>query len=244
MQSMDSIELMSLENDFKNLENEEVALKSQRFFKTSVGEYGEGDIFLGIRTPELRNLVKKYKSLPFKDIETLLYSKYHEKRLLGAFFLVKLFKESKKDIKKQEEVYNFYLKHKSQMNNWDIIDTTAPHVIGAYLLAKENKDILYDLAISDSLWDRRISIISTWFFVRNSQYYDLLKIAKILMNDKEDLIHKAVGWMLREVGKKDLELEENFLIENNYKNMPRTMLRYAIEKFEESKRQKYLKGYM
>ncbi len=234
--------MLNLDDDFKSLENTQIASHSQRFFKTGKGEYGEGDVFLGIRVPELRKLVKKYKDLSFKEIESLLYSKYHEKRLFGALYLVKLFKQSKKNDEKQKKIYDFYLKHKSQMNNWDIIDTTTPHIIGAYLFNKKNKEILYKLAVSESLWDRRIAIISTWFFVRNNQYDDLLKLSKILLNDKEDLIHKAVGWMLREVGKRDLELEENFLILNDYNNMPRTMLRYAIEKFEEIRRKQYLRG--
>ena len=227
-----------IHNDLLQLANEQIAEHSQRFFKTGKGEYGEGDIFLGIRVPLLRRLVKKYGGISIAEVRKLLHSKFHEERLLAVLMLVQLFKSADESVQKQ--VYDLYLENTEFINNWDIVDISASNIVGAHLYEKD-KAPLYDLVQSKNLWERRISIISTFYFIRQNEFDDTLKIAEILLNDKEDLIHKAVGWMLREVGKREIEFEEEFLQEH-YKIMPRTMLRYAIEKFPETSRKMYLRG--
>ena len=227
-----------IHNDLLQLANEQIAEHSQRFFKTGKGEYGEGDIFLGIRVPLLRKLVKKYRGISITEVRKLLHSKFHEERLLAVLMLVQLFKSGDESVQKQ--VYDLYLENTEYINNWDIVDISASNIVGAHLYEKD-KAPLYDLVQSKNLWERRISIISTFYFIRQNEFDDTLKLAKILLNDKEDLIHKAVGWMLREVGKREIEFEEEFLQEH-YKIMPRTMLRYAIEKFPETSRKMYLRG--
>ena len=227
-----------IHNDLLQLANEQIAEHSQRFFKTGKGEYGEGDIFLGIRVPLLRRLVKKYGGISIAEVRKLLHSKFHEERLLAVLMLVQLFKSADESVQKQ--VYDLYLENTEFINNWDIVDISASNIVGAHLYEKD-KAPLYDLVQSKNLWERRISIISTFYFIRQNEFDDTLKLAKILLNDKEDLIHKAVGWMLREVGKREIEFEEEFLQEH-YKIMPRTMLRYAIEKFPETSRKMYLRG--
>ena len=227
-----------IHNDLLQLANEQIAEHSQRFFKTGKGEYGEGDIFLGIRVPLLRRLVKKYGGISIAEVRKLLHSKFHEERLLAVLMLVQLFKSADESVQKQ--VYDLYLENTEFINNWDIVDISASNIVGAHLYEKD-KAPLYDLVQSKNLWERRISIISTFYFIRQNEFDDTLKLAKILLNDKEDLIHKAVGWMLREVGKREIEFEEEFLQEH-YKIMPRTMLRYAIEKFTETSRKMYLRG--
>ena len=227
-----------IHNDLLQLANEQIAEHSQRFFKTGKSEYGEGDIFLGIRVPLLRRLVKKYRGISITEVHKLLHSKFHEERLLAVLMLVQLFKSADESVQKQ--VYDLYLENTEFINNWDIVDISAAKIVGAHLHEKD-KAPLSDLVQSKNLWERRIAIISTFYFIRQNEFDDTLKIAKILLNDKEDLIHKAVGWMLREVGKREIELEEEFLQEH-YKIMPRTMLRYAIEKFTETSRKMYLRG--
>jgi 3-methyladenine DNA glycosylase AlkD len=223
---------LSLYSDF------EKANILQRFFKTGFGQYGEGDIFLGIVVPNTRIVAKKFSDLPLAEIKKALYSRIHEERLCALLILVEKFNKGDNKIKK--EVFDFYIKNAKQANNWDLVDLSSPKIVGEYLLNKDKK-ILYKFAKSENLWEKRISVISTYMFIKNKKYKDSFKIAEILMNDKHDLIHKAVGWMLREIGKRDLAEEEKFL-KNHYKKMPRTMLRYAIEKFPEEKRMKYLKG--
>ena len=227
-----------IHNDLLQLANEQIAEHSQRFFKTGKGEYGEGDIFLGIRVPLLRKLVKKYRGISITEVRKLLHSKFHEERLLAVLMLVQLFKSGDESVQKQ--VYDLYLENTEYINNWDIVDISASNIVGAHLYEKD-KAPLYDLVQSKNLWERRIAIIATFYFIRQNEFDDTLKLAEILLNDKEDLIHKAVGWMLREVGKREIELEEEFLQEH-YKIMPRTMLRYAIEKFPETSRKMYLRG--
>ncbi len=227
-----------IQKKLKGLGKKEKAKKHQRFFKTGPGEYGEGDVFIGVTVPELRKLAKEYKTIGINEIKQLLKSEIHEERLLSLFLLIHRY--SKGDEPEKKRIYELYLKNTKFINNWDLVDSSAGHIVGAFLFDKSKKP-LYDLVKSNNLWERRISIISTFYFIKRNQFSDTLKISKILLSDKEDLIHKAVGWMLREVGKRDMSVEENFL-KNHYKNMPRTMLRYAIEKFPESKRQEYLKG--
>ncbi|HCY75471.1 MAG: DNA alkylation repair protein [Ignavibacterium sp.] len=214
------------------------AIVLQRFFKTGKGEYGEGDIFYGIKVPEQRIIAKQFKDLPLDDLKILLLSKVHEERLISAFILVDQYEKG--DDKKKKSIFDFYLKNRKGINNWDLVDLSSPKIIGAYLIDKE-KDLLYKFAHSKDLWEKRIAILSTFTFIRHGWFDDTLNISGILLNDKHDLIHKAVGWMLREIGNRDIQSEEEFLIKH-YKTMPRTMLRYAIEKFPEQKRKAYLKG--
>jgi 3-methyladenine DNA glycosylase AlkD len=215
-----------------------IAKNSRRFFKTAKGEYGYGDIFLGIRVPVIREAVKKYKELKLSEVTKLLKSKYHEIRLFALLVLVYKFKNE--NVEGQEKIYNLYMKHRKYINNWDLVDSSAPYIVGAWLCNRD-KTILYELAVSNRLWERRISILATSFFISKDHFNDTLKISSILLNDNEDLIHKAVGWMLREVGKKNRLVEEKYL-RSRYKKMPRTMLRYAIEKFEPERRRGYLRG--
>ena len=237
--------LSSLKQDLKSLANKEKAILLQRFFKTGKGEYGEGDIFLGIIVPKQRKVAKKYINLSLNDLQVLLNSKIHEERLISLFILVDKYKKAEKENneKQKQEIFNFYIKNAKNINNWDLVDLSAPNIVGNYLLKKDDKEkqILYKLAKSDNLWEKRISILATFMFIKNNQFQDSINLAEILLNDKHDLIHKAVGWMLREVGKKDKIVLENFL-KRHYKHMPRTMLRYSIEKFPENERKKYLKG--
>ena len=230
--------LPNLIQELQESSNPEQAKNLQRFFKIGAGQYGEGDIFLGIKVPKQREIAKKYIDLPLPRIQELLNSKIHEYRLVGLLILVDKFKKA--DETEKGDIFNFYLKNTKNINNWDLVDLSAPNIIGNFLLNKK-KDILYKLAESKSLWEKRIAIISTSTFIRKEEFIDTLRISEILLKDKHDLIHKAVGWMLREIGKKDEKVLEDFL-KNHYKNMPRTMLRYAIERFEEEKRKKYLKG--
>lgn len=222
----------------RELADDERAHVLQRFFKTGPGEYGEGDLFLGITIPELRKLAKQYRSVRLEEVLSLLTSRYHEERVLALLMMIDAY--SKGDEAAKERIYRLYLKNTRFINNWDLVDLSAPRIVGDFLLTR-SREPLYTLARSESLWERRIAIMSTFQFIKKSDYFDSLKISEMLLKDTEDLIHKAVGWMLREIGKSDLPVEENFLREH-YRRMPRTMLRYAIERFPEPKRQMYLKG--
>ncbi len=229
-------DIKELKKETLSKANPEKARILKTFFKTGKGEYGEGDSFLGITVPESRKIAIKYSHLSLSDINELLESKIHEERLVALLILVNNYKSSQE----KENIFNFYLKNTKYINNWDLVDLSADKIVGDHLINKD-KSILYNLAKSNNIWERRISIISTFHFIKNNQFDDTLKISKILLNDTHDLIHKAVGWMLREIGKRVQEVEEHFL-KQHYKLMPRTMLRYAIEKFPEEKRNAYLKG--
>jgi 3-methyladenine DNA glycosylase AlkD len=228
--------LDQIKRDLLQLSNPEKAKKLSGFFKTGKGQYGEGDIFLGIPVPEQRKVAKKYIDLSLNDIQELLSSKIHEHRLTSLIILVT--KYEKTDNSGKDEIFSFYLKNTEKINNWDLVDLSAPKIVGDYLFNKDTS-ILFKLAKSDNLWERRIAILSTFKFIRNNDFEDALSISELLLHDKHDLIHKAVGWMLREIGKRDQEIEERFL-SKYYMHMPRTMLRYAIEKFDENKRKFYL----
>jgi 3-methyladenine DNA glycosylase AlkD len=230
--------VMEIRNELRALANKDIAEHAQRFFKTGKGQYGEGDRFLGIRVPVLREVARKHRERSIEDVSLLLKSPFHEERLLSLLMFVDMFKRG--NAADQKAVYTRYLHHTGFINNWDLVDCSAEHIVGAYLM-KRNKQPLYKLAGSRSLWERRISILSTFHFIKYHEFIDSLKVSEILLHDEEDLIHKAVGWMLREIGKRDTRIEEDFL-KKHYKTMPRTMLRYAIEKFPEDKRRRYLEG--
>ena len=223
---------------FRSLSDATRAQHSQKFFRTGPGEYGEGDVFLGITVPQIRKMVKQCGKLSQGEILQLLQSPYHEERLLAVLILVNRFKQDGQG--QQKLIYQLYMKHKKFINSWDLVDLSAPNIVGTYLLDKD-KSVLYQMAVSKNLWQRRMAIMATLALIKQRQFADTLKIAEILLDDNEDLIHKAVGWMLREVGKRDQAVEERFL-QAHYHCMPRTMLRYAIEKFAENRRQQYLKG--
>lgn len=229
--------VVSIKKELRAVASPTKAQILSRFFKTGKGEYGEGDKFLGIVVPQQRLIAKKYVDLPLTEVEKLLYSKYHEERLTALLILT--YKYPKTSPEERSKIYDFYIKHSKQINNWDLVDVTAPNIVGAWLFDKDRK-ILFDFAKSDNLWQRRIAIISTFYFIRRGDCVDTLKLAKILLNDKHDLIHKAVGWMLREIGKNcGTKILTDFLDEHKSK-MPRTMLRYAIEKLPPDWRAKYL----
>jgi len=218
--------ITQIKRELKNYAKPEKVAIASRYFKTGKGEYGEGDKFLGVVMPDQRKVAKKYRDLPFVEVQKLLESVYHEHRMTG--FLILTYKFEKADEKLQREIYDFYFKNRKYSNNWDLVDVIVPKIMGAWLLDKK-RDVLYKLARSKSLWDRRIAMLSTFAFISNSDYEDALKIAEILVHDEHDLIHKAVGWALREIGKKDAEAERKFL-RKYHKTMPRVMYRYAIEK--------------
>jgi 3-methyladenine DNA glycosylase AlkD len=230
--------LKELRKKIKVLGSPDVSKTMQWFFKTGKGEYGEGDIFVGLKVPTQRKLAGEFRDLSLTDLKVLLNSTVHEERLISLFILVD--KYGRGDEKEKETIFSFYLKNRRGINNWDLVDLSAPKIIGKHLL-KKDKSLLFKFALSKNLWERRIAVLSTYEFIRNNDFAVTLQLSDILLQDKHDLIHKAVGWMLREIGKRDLETEENFL-KLSYKKMPRTMLRYAIEKFPETKRKKYLQG--
>jgi 3-methyladenine DNA glycosylase AlkD len=210
----------------------------QRFFKTGKGEYGEGDIFIGLTMPEQRKIAKNYETLSLSQIQRLLNSKIHEHRMSAGIILVNKFKKGNE--KEKEEIFNFYIKNAKKFNNWDLVDVTCTHIVGGFLLDKKRKT-LYDLAKSKNLWEQRISIVSTYAFIRQKDFGDALTIFESLLPHKHDLIHKAIGWMLREIGKKDEAVLKDFL-KTKYNKLPRTTLRYSIERFPEGERKEWLKG--
>jgi 3-methyladenine DNA glycosylase AlkD len=232
------MEIKTIQKKLKKLASEEKAEILQRFFKTGPGEYGEGDIFIGVKVPEIRQVAKEHGDIPLKECGQLISSKIHEERMLALLILMQKFEKG--DETEKLKMYKFYMRNTRYINNWDLVDLSAHKIVGAYLSNRSKKE-LHVLAKSKNLWERRIAIIATFQFIKHNQFSETLKLAKILLKDTEDLMHKAVGWMLREIGKRDLKTEEVFL-KDHYKTMPRTMLRYAIERFPEAKRQRYLKG--
>ncbi len=217
----------------------ERAANSQRFFKTGPGEYGEGDVFIGVTVPHQRKVAKNYYDLSLSEIAKLLHSKIHEDRLTAVIILVEQFKRANPVV--QKKIFDFYLGNTEYINNWDIVDLSAPNIVGGWLLNK-NKDVLVKLAKSKSIWERRIAMLATFAFIYDGEDEYTYKIAEILLQDEHDLIQKAVGWMLREAGKRVSQQEEERFLAKHYKTMSRTMLRYAIERFEEPKRKAYLAG--
>jgi len=225
-------------NALKLSATEERRKVNEWFFKTGKGEYGYGDIFLGATVPDIRRIAKKFsQEISLQELTKLIQSPIHEVRLCALIILVNKYK--KKDY---DRIYQYYLKHISSVNNWDLVDTSAPHIVGDYLYKNPEKSkILLEFSHSENLWIRRISIVSTFAFIKNNEFKKTLEIAKLLLNDDRDLIHKAVGWMLREVYKRDVDLIKRFL-RQNYAQIPRTTLRYAIERMDKEERLLYLKG--
>lgn len=232
------ISAKSIHQELLQLGDATIAAHSSRFFKAGPGEYGEGDRFHGVRVPVLRSLVKKYRNASLRTTLSLQKSKWHEERLLAVLLLVDKYKRGSPEPK--DAVYAAYLQHRSFINNWDIVDSSAHLIVGPHL-ATRSREPLFELARSEGLWDRRIAMMATYHFIRNNEFTDALKIARILRDDHHDLIHKVVGWMLREIGKRDRDIEEAYL-QKHYNKMPRTMLRYAIEKFPPTLRKAYLNG--
>jgi 3-methyladenine DNA glycosylase AlkD len=235
----EDVQIIRIEQELRQLGDSKIAKHSQRFFKTGKGQYAEGDIFLGIRIPSLRAAAKIHRGLSAAQISCLLESQFHEERLLALFMLVDIFRKTKEQATRKN-IYEIYLANTRYINNWDLVDCSAEHIVGAYLRDADKKPI-YTLVASNILWERRISIMSTFHFIKHNEFDDTLRISEILLNDREDLIHKAAGWMLREIGKRNLPAEEEYL-KQHCRRMPRTMLRYAIEKFAADKRQMYLSG--
>jgi 3-methyladenine DNA glycosylase AlkD len=230
-----------LDNLIKELEENsspQRAESTKRFFKTGKGEYSHGDIFIGLTMGKLREIAKKYQNISFSNVRKLLDSEIHEHRMVAGIILVNKFRLADPNLR--EEIFNLYIKNAKKFNNWDLVDVTCSNIVGEFLIDK-NKKILYDLAKSKNLWEQRISVVSTYNFIKKDQFGDALKIFESLLSHKHDLIHKAIGWMLREVGKRNHEVLLDFLSQN-YEKLPRTTLRYAIEKFPQEKRKEFLKG--
>ena len=236
--------LKALRNDLKSNANPEKAEFLKRFFKTGKGEYAEGDVFLGIVVPESRKIAAKYKDLDRKDVLELLHSQIHEERLIALFILIMQFNKADEEGKKK--IYSLYLDNAASINNWDLVDSSADKIVGEYLWLQGDRavseKVLIDLAKSNDLWERRIAMLSTFAFINHGESAMTFTIADILLHDEHDLIHKAVGWLLREAGKKVSHDAEVAFLKTRYKTMPRTMLRYAIERFPEEDRKKYLAG--
>ena len=227
-------------DELRSVASTEKAAHLSRFFKTGPGEYGEGDSFLGIPVPLTRNIAKANLETPLEELQILLHSPWHEARLCALLILVERFKKRKTTDEERTIIYQFYLKNTRRCNNWDLVDLSCPTIVGGYLLHQTDHSLLYRLAESDNLWEQRIAIVSTITLIRHDQFADTLALSKQLMNHKHDLMHKAVGWMLREAGKRDMARLRAFVYEHVHR-MPRTMLRYAIEKFPEDERRAVLK---
>jgi len=233
--------VQSVQKELKAAAHKSYVETAQKFFKTGKGEYGEGDIFIGVRVPLIKKIALKYhKEILLEDIETLLASSIHEERNCSLAILVLKYRKAKEDESLKKKIFDFYIKHGAEINNWDLVDMSAPYIPGDYLFDRD-RTILEKFARSENLWKKRISIIATHGFIKREDIAYSFLIADMLLNDRHDLMHKAVGWTLRETGKKDTTALEKYL-KTRYKTMPRTMLRYSIEKFSESKREKYLKG--
>lgn len=227
---------MEILEEIKALANEEFAQHHQRFFKTAKGEYGEGDLFLGIKVPPVRALAKKYyKSVSLEDIQALIENPYHEVRFLALMLMVALYEKTKL----KNEIFDLYLKNIKYINNWDLVDLSAPNILGNFAYNSKIFDSLYNLANEDNLWSNRIAVISTLYFIKRGEFSLIIEFAQKFLDHKHDLMHKAVGWMLREMGKIKEEPLYEFL-DKYYKIMPRTMLRYSIERLPEEKRLYYM----
>ena len=233
-------QLQKIKKELSVFADKHHATHSQKFFKTAPGEYGEGDVFIGVRVPQIRTIARQYKNSSVSIIRTLIISSIHEERMLALILMVNQYKKA--DNQKQKELYNLYLAHTAHINNWDLVDISAPHIIGEYVFTHKNEEkTLKHLAKSNKLWERRIAMIACFYYIRQNAFDFPLMIAEGLLYDTHDLMHKAVGWMLREIGKRDEALLEKFLQTHNYASLPRTLLRYAIERLSHKKRKSYMK---
>ncbi|MHB8068465.1 MAG: DNA alkylation repair protein [Desulfobaccales bacterium] len=230
--------IAAIQGELESLGDASWAANLQRFFKTGPGEYGAGDRFRGIRVPVLRGLARKYQDMSLAETGRLLQSGFHEDRLLALLLLIRHYERGGQAVR--DKIHHYYLEHTRCVNNWDLVDASASQLVGHYLV-EHPSDTLTRLAVSGDLWERRIAIIATFFFIKQNAFDETLRIGRVLLADPEDLIHKAVGWMLREVEKRATPAAEAFL-QKHYRQMPRTMLRYAIERLPEARRQAYLKG--
>lgn len=230
------ISYQNLLKDLHRLKNPAMIKRFKRFFKTGKGEYGEGDQFLGLTVPQVRQIAAKYKNLPLGHIQKLLRNKIHECRLSALIIVIGQYRKGSTTVRKN--IFDLYLRNTAHVNNWDLVDVSAHKIVGPFLAHKE-KSALMKLAKSDSVWERRISVLATFHYIAQRRFKTALRIARMLLHDQHDLIHKAAGWMLREVGKKDQTVLEKFLDQYG-QVMPRTMLRYAIEKMSAEKRKYYL----
>jgi len=230
---------ISIRSQLRKLASRKTAEQNKRFFKTKPGEYGAGDQFLGITLPSLRRLVKSASTLSITDWRSCMRSRFHEERLFALLVLVRQY-QSARSKQEQQKHFNRYLAHRQWVNNWDLVDSSAHHIVGAHL-HQRSALLLKKLIRSKCLWDRRIAIVSTWYSIRRGEIQRTLQFSALLLNDKEDLMHKAVGWMLREAWKQQPHPTEQFL-RKNYIKFPRTTLRYAIERMPKARRQAFLKG--
>jgi 3-methyladenine DNA glycosylase AlkD len=226
----------NIKKELYKIADKEKAIHLSRFFKTGKGEYGEGDIFIGIRVPDQRIIAKRFPDTALSEIEKLLDDPVHEFRLTALLILIELYKKA--DEEEKDKIVKFYLKKTSGINNWDLVDLSAPQIIGDYFYSR-NRDKLYQLVKSTHLWEQRIAVVSTYYFIKRKDFNEILAFSEMLLEHKHDLIHKATGWMLREAGKMDINVLKKFL-DKYHKTMPRTMLRYSIEKLDNSERQKYM----
>jgi 3-methyladenine DNA glycosylase AlkD len=228
---------MNLKSELEKEADKNQAALLQKFFKTGKGEYGEGDVFLGIKVPVVRKIAQEFKNIKLEEVQEHLNSEIHEERLAALLILIEQLKKA--DENEKEKIFDFYLRNaaRNKINNWDLVDLSCRFIVGEFLLDKK-RDRLYKLA-TGNLWEKRIAIVSTYAFIIKNDFSDTLKISEMLLEDKHDLIHKAVGWMLREVGKRDVRVLKGFL-DKHYKNMPRVMLRYSIERLDEKERKAYL----
>ncbi len=231
--------MQSIQKELKKYSSEERRKINLRFFKMGKGHYGEGDTFIGVTVPDCRTVARTFLDTSLPELKKIMNSPIHEERIVGLFILVENYKKAKEE-REKKRIVDFYLENKKGVNNWDLVDLSADKILGAYLLDKDKK-ILYHLVDSTHLWDRRIGIISTFAFIRNMQFKDTFALCEKLLSDKHDLMHKACGWMLREIGKRDEKALDGFL-KKNHSKMPRTTLRYAIERFSPTKRKSYLSG--
>ncbi len=238
MRTAKDISARDIQKRLREFASEEKARFLQGFFKTGAGQYGEGDRFLGVVVPDVRKVAKEYRDVYLGEITNLLSSPYHEDRLLALLMLAWAYEKG--DVAVKKRIYGLYLKSTRFINNWDLVDLSAPNIVGGHLIDKNRKP-LHALAKSRDLWKRRIAILATFAFIKRDDFSDVFTISETLLSDDHDLIHKAVGWMLREVGKRNDAVLEGFL-KRHYRRMPRTMLRYAIERFPEAKRKRYLTG--
>lgn len=227
-----------IQQQMRRFATKEKAELLQRFFKTGPGQYGEGDKFLGVMVPNIRLVVKEFRDTPLSEVKKLMRSPWHEERVLALLILVDQFGRGNEVLR--GKIYQLYVKNTGSINNWDLVDLSAPKIVGPYLDSR-SRALLYRFVRSKNLWERRIAILATFHFIRQGDFADSLTLAEMLLDDDHDLMHKAVGWMLREVGKKDAAVLEDFL-KKHHRKMPRTAFRYAIERFPEAKRKRYLKG--